>query len=111
MNRVEIEGRLNDECRTSDVGNTQVAETDLSFEVPGKDGPRKAWVEIQCWSDKAPELQAITDSGVGVGVKVVGSLNRRAWKGKDDEWISKHSITVEQITETGLPAADENPFA
>ncbi len=108
MNRIEITGVLNDEVKTNQVGNTQVAETDLHFEVPGKDGPRKAWVEIQMWGSEASELQALGDSGVGLEVKVTGSLNRRAWKDKNtDEWISKHSITVEEITEVGNAVAPE----
>lgn len=110
INTIRLSGILNDEVSVTTVGQSEVAETDLSFVLPKHDGgTRKAFIQIQMWGDTA-ELVRLGESGVGAEVIVEGTLDRRAWKTKDDEWASKYSIRVEKISELGAEPSEPLPF-
>lgn len=116
INTVAISGTINGDTREAQVGDTHVVETELAFMVPGKDGPKEQWVQLQGWGNIGDALALIPE---GSEVIVNGSLNRRSWKDKEDNWQSRYSIRVLQIQELGGPhpgpekaeaADDELPF-
>lgn len=115
INSIVITGTINDTMREQDVGDAHVVETELAFQVPGKDGPKEQWVQLQGWNDAGDELAKLHQ---GEHVIVQGSLNRRSWKDKDDEWQSRYSIRVSKVqamgpsipTEAPEPAGEEEPL-
>lgn len=109
INQVTLSGTLTGETREADVGDSHVVNRELTFTTRGKDDATKEnYIELQGWGQIGDELAR---SAEGEIVIIAGSLVRKAWKNKDDEWQSKHSIRVSQIQEMGpalSPAGQED---
>lgn len=103
INSITISGTISGDVREADVGDGHVVERELSFFTPGKDGPKEQWIQLQAWGKAVGD--ALAQAAEGEGVIVQGSLNRRAWKDKEDNWQSRYSIRVVQIQELGAQPA------